>query len=332
MRRKIEDCVVVITGASSGIGRASALMFARHGATVVVTARREQALRDLATECEQLGGRALAVAADVTNQEALHHVARQAIENFGRIDVWVNNAAVTLFGRLEEIPYDSCRRILETNIFGYMHGARAALPYFREQGSGTMINISSQIGKVGSPYVGLYSTSKFAVNGLSESLRMEVQDAPDIHICTVLAASIDTPLFQHGANYTGRAVKPLDPVYSPQQVATTLMNLVKHPRREVAVGNAGRQLMVMRTMAPPLAEKMVAKQVDRDHFAQRSAPPSDGNLFEPMTIWNTVGGGWQRPEETRGRKTLGLAVAGIGLGLAAWMRSSKPRRRLLAWR
>jgi short-subunit dehydrogenase len=296
MKRKIEGCVVVITGASSGIGRASALMFARHGATVVVTARREQALRDLATECEQLGGRALAVAADVTNQEALHHVARQAIENFGRIDVWVNNAAVTLFGRLEEIPYDSCRRILETNIFGYMHGARAALPYFREQGSGTMINVSSQIGKVGSPYVGLYSTSKFAINGLSESLRMEVQDAPGIHICTVLPASIDTPLFQHGANYTGRAVKPLDPVYSPQQVATTIMNLVKHPRREVAVGNAGRQLMVMRTMAPPLAEKMVAKQVDRDHFAQRSAPPSDGNLFEPMTIWNSVGGGWQRPE------------------------------------
>ncbi len=332
MKRKIEDCVVVITGASSGIGRATALMLARHGATVVLTARREQALRDVATECEQLGGRAFVVSADVTDQEAVHHVARQAIENFGRIDVWVNNAAVTLFGRLEETPYEACRRVLETNLFGTMHGARAALPYFREQGSGTMINVSSQIGKVGSPYVGLYSTSKFAVNGLSESLRMELRDAPGIHVCTVLAASIDTPLFQHAANYTGRAVKPMDPVYSPQQVATTIMNLIRVPRREVAVGNAGRALMAMRTVAPALAERMVARQVDRDHFAERSAPAGDGNLFEPMTIWNTVGGGWQRPEETKTRKAFGLAAAGVGIGIAAWMRSCRPKWSLAGWR
>jgi short-subunit dehydrogenase len=320
MKRRIEDMVVVITGASSGIGRAAALMFARLGGTVVLTARREQVLREVAQECQQLGGRALVVAGDVSEPETLQQVARAAAENFGHVDVWINNAAVTLFGRLEEIPYEACRRILDTNIFGYIHGARAVLPYFREQGSGIMINLSSQNGKVGSPYTSLYATSKFAINGLSESLRMEVQDAPNIHICTVLAASIDTPLFQHGANYTGRAVKPLDPVYSAQKVARAIVRLSLHPRREVVVGNAGRQMLMMRTLAPAVAEKVIARRVDRNHFQKRQTPASDGNLYEPMGQWNTIGGGWRTVEEASRGKMRGMALLGAGLGYLAWKR------------
>jgi short-subunit dehydrogenase len=321
MKAKIEDMVVVLTGASSGIGRAAALMFARMGGTVVLTARREQVLEEVAEECRQLGGRALVVAGDVTEPETLQRVAQAAVENFGRIDVWVNNAAVTVFGRLEEIPYEACRRILDTNIFGYIHGARAVLPYFREQGRGVMINLSSQNGKVGSPYTSLYATSKFAINGLAESLRMELQDAPHIQVCSVLAASIDTPLFQHGANYTGRAVKPLDPVYSAQKVARAIVRLALHPKREVVVGSAGRQMLLLRTMAPATAEKLIARRVDRNHFQKRQTPASDGNLYQPMRQWNTIGGGWRTVEESSSRgKTGSMALLGLGLGYMAWKR------------
>ena len=194
MTREIGNTVVVITGASTGIGRAAALKFAGQGATVVVSGRREPVLQRLAEHCEKLGGRALAIPADVTDQEAIKSLARRAIETFGRIDVWVNNAAVTLFARIEEAPYEAYRKVIETNLFGYIHGARAVLPYFRKQGSGTLINVSSVVGKIGSPFVSAYTTSKFGIVGLSKSLRMELQDAPDIHVCTVLPASIDTPL------------------------------------------------------------------------------------------------------------------------------------------
>jgi NAD(P)-dependent dehydrogenase (short-subunit alcohol dehydrogenase family) len=133
MAQKIRDSVVVITGASGGIGRATALVLAGRGAAVVLAARRQQPLYELAGECEERGGRALAVPTDVTDEEAVRRLAQQAVEQFGRIDTWVNNAAVTLFGRIEETPYEAYRRVIETNLFGYIHGARVVIPYFREQ-------------------------------------------------------------------------------------------------------------------------------------------------------------------------------------------------------
>ena len=293
MPRKIADSVVIITGASTGIGRAAALKFAPQGATVVVSGRREQALQRLAEHCEKLGGRALAIPADVTDQEAIKSLARQVIETFGRIDVWVNNAAVTLFARIEEAPYEAYRKVIETNLFGYIHGARAVLPYFRKQGSGTLINVSSVVGKLGSPFVSAYTTSKFGIVGLSESLRMELQDAPDIHICTVLPASIDTPLFQHAANFMGRAVKPLEPIYSADQVANAIVDLARRPRREIMVGNAGRMQALMHAIAPDLTERIYAKQVEKNHFQDKPAPESPGNLFNPMEEYESVSGGWR---------------------------------------
>ena len=319
MARRVRDSAVVITGASSGIGRATALAFARRGARLALAARREQALTDLASECEAAGARAIAVPTDVTDEAAVQALARRTIEEFGRIDVWVNNAAVSLFARFEDAPPADYRRVIETDLFGYIHGARAALPHFRAQGSGVLVNVSSVAGRIGQPYTSAYVTSKWAVRGLSESLRQELLDAKDVHVCTVLPASIDTPLFQHAANYTGRAVKPLKPVYEAGQVADAIVELVESPTRERMVGAAGKAQSWFHTLAPGLAERGFARQVDRSHFQDAPADATPGNLFTPMNETTTVSGGWREDGRRIAPAAAIVAIAAIP-AVVAWSR------------
>jgi short-subunit dehydrogenase len=320
--RSLNGKVVVITGASSGIGRATALMAARHGGAVVLVSRQEKALRELARECEAAGGHALAEAADVTDAQTLEKIARKGYQKFGHIDAWVNNAAVSLFAKFEEAPPEDYRRVIETNFFGYVNGARAVLPYFREQGRGVLINVSSMVGKAGAPYISAYTTSKFAINGWSESLRMELMDTPQIQVCTVLPASIDTPIFQHAANYTGRAIKPLPPVYPAEMVAEAILDCVHRPRREVYAGSAGAVMAKARVVAPETAEKMMARQVDKEHFQDAFEEPKEGNLYRPMSEFNTVSGNWREPGSEgggQGRKVAGVAAAVAGLGAIGYL-------------
>lgn len=325
----------MITGASSGIGRATAEAFARRGSTLVLAARREAALHEAARRCEELGGRAMAVATDVADEAAVKDLARRAVEQFGRIDVWVNNAAVSLFSRFEEAPMDSYRRVIETNLFGYVHGARAALPYFREQGSGILINVASVFGLMGAPYVSAYVASKFAIRGLSECLREELLDVPDMHVCTVMPASIDTPIFHQAANYTGRAVKPLRPVYEPERVAEAICACAERPEREIIVGHAGLVLGLMRALSPSLYERLAARQVETDHFQDVSSPPTDGNLFRPMPEHTGIRGGWnparRRRPASNGRRTammvgLALLIPAVAAWAGAQRREPSPER------
>ena len=232
---------------------------------------------------------------DVTDEGAVGELTRRAAEHFGRIDVWVNNAAVGLFSRFEEAPMDAYRRAIETDLFGYIYGARAALPLFREQSSGVLINNSSVVAKASQPYTSAYVISKFGVRALGESLRQELilDGAKDIHVCTVMPASIDTPFFQHAANYTGRAAKALNPVYDAERVAKTMVRCAKRPKREVVVGNAGRLLGLQHTLSLGLYERVAARMIDRDHFQDRTAPQDAGSLFEPMLVGTGVSGGWK---------------------------------------
>ena len=313
MAKKLKDLVVVITGASSGIGQATALEFAEQGASIVLAARREWALRDVAIECERRGGQALPVPTDTADETAVQELARRAIERFGRIDVWVNNAAVGLFSRFEEAPMADFRRVIETDLFGYVYGARAVLPLFYRRGRGLLINVGSIMSEVPGPYVSAYVIAKHGVRALGECLRQEVQlaGADDIKICTVLPATIDTPFFQHAANYTGRAVKAMPPVYPAENVAKTIVDLVEHPRREVVVGNAGRLMAMQQTLAPGMSERMVATMVDRQHLADVPAAPTSGSLFSPMGPGASIEGGWRPSNGSKARKLATALAVGI---------------------
>jgi len=322
---RIQDLTVVITGASSGIGRATALAFADRRCAVVLAARGADALAAVARECESRGGRATAVPTDVGDAESVRELARVAVERHGRIDVWVNNAAVTVFGAFEDIPLEDFRRVLDVNVMGYVHGARAALPVMREQGRGVLVNVSSIVGAVTQPYAHAYTMSKFAVRALGGSLRQELRLAHGrgVAVCTVLPATMDTPLFQHSANYTGREVVAMPPVYAPERVARAIVRLVRFPRREVVVGPMGRGLILQSKFAPGLVERLMAGQVDRAHLSRRTAaPPASGNLHRPAAGRGSVVGGWHGARRTAVRRAASAAalLAGAAVATRRWWR------------
>jgi NAD(P)-dependent dehydrogenase (short-subunit alcohol dehydrogenase family) len=281
-------------------------------------------------ECKQLSGRdALAVPTNVTDEAAVQSLARAAFEHFGRIDVWINNAGVGAYGRFEDIPADVFRQVIETNFFGTIYGARAVLPYFRRQGHGTLINNASMMAAVSGPYYSAYAASKFAVRALSETLRQEINvlDRADIHICTIMPATIDTPFFRHAANYSGRDVKAMPPVYPPELVAKLMVSLVGYPRRETFVGSSARMIGFTHYYAPSLAEPVVAKQIDMTHFKSEAAPDTPGAVLEPMEAGTEASDGWGGAKKMAIRLIIGGSV-GAGAALAAsalvawtWFRS-----------
>jgi NAD(P)-dependent dehydrogenase (short-subunit alcohol dehydrogenase family) len=259
MPRSVSDQVVVIAGASSGIGRASALAFAARGAKVVCAARTARALDTLVEQITSTGGSAVSVPTDVAEPGAVEALAAAAEERFGRIDTWVNAAAVGVWGRVEDISSEEFDRVMRVNFLGHVHGVHAALPALRRAGGGGIIGISSLEGVRSVPLQGPYTASKWALRALYDTLRMELAaEGEPIAVSTILPAAIDTPFFEHARSKVGAMPKPPPPVYAPEVVADTIVYTAEHPRREVAVGGVAVGFVAGQRLSPALTDAVMS--------------------------------------------------------------------------
>lgn len=292
----MNESVVVITGASSGIGAATALTLAPRGTRLVLAARSPRGLAEIGERCSALGARVLEMPTDTADPDAVERLAAMAEDRFGRIDAWVNNAAVAVYGRLLDIPLDQVHRTVDVDVFGYLHGARAAVPRMRAAGGGVLIMVGSVLSEVSLPYLGAYSLSKHAVQGLADALRQElIADGVDeVSVCTVMPSSIDTPLFAWAANYMGREIVPPRPLSAPQRVADRIVRLMEQPRRQSLVGTAASTVVWQWRLAPALAERLLIWYGQAAQFGA-PAPVSEGNLVDPAEQPRRVEGGRRFP-------------------------------------
>ncbi|WP_369149105.1 SDR family NAD(P)-dependent oxidoreductase [Streptomyces sp. R44] len=304
----------MVTGASSGIGRAVARAFAARGARTVVTARSADVLNEVVRECAAAHplAEAVAVSADVGDAQAVARVAQTALDRYGRIDVWVNAAGVGILGRLDQVPPEEVRRLWEVNVLGTLHGAHAALTVMRRQGHGVLIDLSSVLGgAVEAPYMGAYAVSKAALATLDDVLRQELALTGDhgVHVCTVLPAGVDTPFFAHAANHTGRRVRSMPALATPERVARAVVRAAAHPRRRVLVGPGARLLPWSHAVAPGLVRALIRHRTEHGYLgAPGTAAVTPGALHTPSGDTAAVSGGHHGRARTAARRVAALAL------------------------
>ncbi|HEV2761404.1 MAG TPA: SDR family oxidoreductase, partial [Pyrinomonadaceae bacterium] len=255
--RNLSDQVLVITGASSGIGLVTAREAARRGARLVLAARAEDALRQLVEEIRRGGGEAVHVVADVGVQEDVERIREEAVRHFGGFDTWVNNAGVSIYGNMSEVPFEDMRRLFETNFWGTVYGSLVAARHLRGRG-GAIINVGSTLSDRAIPVQGIYSASKHAVKGFTDALRMELEaEGAPVFVTLIKPSGIDTPYTQHAKNYMESEPTVPAPVYAPDAVAEAILHCCEQPVRDLFVGAGGKAISASGQYAPRLTDRLM---------------------------------------------------------------------------
>jgi NAD(P)-dependent dehydrogenase (short-subunit alcohol dehydrogenase family) len=284
--------VVLVTGASSGIGRATAIQFAGQGASLVLVARSEQTLTDAAADCRAAGAAAVEVApADVLDRDALRKAVDRATGTFGRLDVVVHAATVMAYGRLEDLDPDVFERVVDTALHGTNNVVLAVVPVFRRQQRGSLIVVSSLLASITAPTMGAYVAAKWGQLGLIRTLQQELRELPDVHVSAVAPGGVTTPIYDQAATVLGNTGHPPPPVYTPERVARAVVDRVQDPRRLKQSGFANPLVIAGFRLFPPVFDALVGPLLKVFGMSRDSVPPTTGNVFAPVP----------EKEATRGR-------------------------------
>ena len=290
--KPIHEQVVTVVGASSGIGRAAALEFARQGAKVVVAARGEPGLRSLVDQIRGAGGEAEYVVADVTDYHQVRAIADRAVESYGGLDTWVHCAAVALYAMFEQTTPEEFRRVIEVNLLGQAYGAMVAVPHLRHTGRGALIHVSSIEARRAFPYHSAYAASKHGIAGMLDALRLELQDEGlPISVTNIMPGSINTPLFNKARTKIGVKPMGMPPIYQPDIVVNAILYAAENPVRDIVVGGAAKLFSTAQRISPAMVDAMLL----RTAFAgQKTDEPKSAdapdNLFEPIGGYDQVTG------------------------------------------
>jgi short-subunit dehydrogenase len=316
---------MVITGASSGIGLVTAKQAAERGACVVLAARNEKDLRDATEAIRRTGGRAVFAVADVADATQIDAIAATAIREFGRIDTWVNNAAVSMYGRITDLSIEDMRRQMDVNYWGQVYGSRTAVRHLRHSG-GALINVGSALSDRAIPLQGGYCAAKQALKAFTDTLRMELEEeGVPIAVTLVKPASIDTPFFEKARTYLGVEPQPVPPVYAPEVVSEVILHAAQHALRELIAGGSGAKLSAAR-FAPRLADLYMERWTFDSQQTDRPVDGRPDNLYEPVqTDGGERGRNWEghtRASSVYTRaalhpRTTTAVIAGLVLGVGA---------------
>lgn len=290
--KSIDQQVVAVVGASSGIGRETALKFAKRGAKLVVAARSESGLNSLVEEIRNTGGEAIAIVADVANFEPVKAIADLAVTQYGRLDTWVHAAATGVLARFDQITPEEFERVIQVNLMGQVYGAMAALPHLKREGRGALIHISSMEGRRSLPLQSAYSSAKHGVEGFLDSLRVELQhEGIPISVTSILPGVINTPFYNKVRTKLGVKPTGVPPYYSPSLVADAILYVAEHPTRNYIVGDVGRVLDVLERVSPSLSDNLLLLL---GFAGQRTNEPkaedAPDNLFAPIEGYDKVEG------------------------------------------
>ena len=286
--------VVLVTGASSGIGRATAVELAGRGASLVLVARGREALEEAADEARAAGaGAVLVQPADVLDEPAIREAVSTAVERFGRLDAVVHAAQVMAYGTIEEVPRKVFETVVETAVHGTAVVARAVLPVFRQQGEGRLVVVNSLLGQIATPLLGSYVAAKWGQLGLVRVLQQEVRDVPGISISILQPGGVDTPIYVQAASWAGSTGRPPPPVYSPERLGRRVVALLDRPRRQVQAGIFNPLITAAFRLVPGAFDVLVGPLIQRLAIAHDDAPPTVGNVFESRPEGNATAGGWR---------------------------------------